>query len=176
MQKKNYKSNVKNPLCANGKSSSFEIAIMDEDKYRETYRSVNPLQCPFEKTLTSRRCVCDEMDKIHLADRECVGCKDKQSWQNCRDFLELLRNNAKFALKLTEIEGPLPHGKEIKVQNGSVLGLQKLFNPESESKPNISQLLNQTLDKYKLFENLPLDQLMQSIVNFKARATRKDKK
>ena len=147
---------------------------MDEDKYRETYRSVNPLQCPFEKTLNSRRCRCDQMDKIHIADRECVGCKDKQSWKNCQDFLELLRNNAKFALKLTDIEGPLPHGKEIKVQNGSVIGLQKLFNPES--KPNISQLLNQALDKYKLFENLPLDQLMQSIVNFKARATRKDKK
>ena len=149
---------------------------MDEDKYRETYRTVNPLQCPFEKTLNSRRCICEQMEKIHLADRECVGCKDKQSWQNCQDFLELLRSNAKFALKLTEMEEPLPHGKEIKVQNGSVIGLQKLLKLESESKPNISQLLNQALEKYQKFENLPLDQLMQSIVNFKARATRKDKK
>jgi len=149
---------------------------MDEDKYRETYRSVNPLQCPFEKTLNSRRCICDEMDKMHLADRECVGCKDKQSWQNCLDFLELLRSNAKFALKLTEMEEPLPHGKEIKVQNGSVIGLQKLLKPEIKSKPNISQLINQALEKYQKFENLPLDQLMQSIVHFKARATRKDKK
>ena len=158
-----------------GKVRLTKPAPMDEDKYRETYRSVNPLQCPFEKTLNSRRCVCDEMEKIHLADRECVGCKNKQTWQNCRDFLELLRGNAKFALKLTEVEEPLPHGKEIKVQNGSVIGLQKLFNPDSENKPNISQLLNKALERYQLFENLPLDQLMQSIVNFKARATRKDK-
>lgn len=149
---------------------------MDEDKYRETYRSVNPLQCPFEKTLNSRRCQCTKMERIHLADRECVGCTEKQAWQNCLDFLELLRNNAKFALKLTEIESPLPHGKEIKVQNGSIIGLQKLFNPESESKPDIYQLLNQALTIYQNFENLPLDQLMQSIVSFKARATRKDKK
>ena len=159
-----------------GKVNPYKIRTMDEDKYRETYRSIIPLQCPFEKTLNSRRCSCDQMEKTHLADRECVGCKNKQSWQNCRDFLELLRSNAKFALKLTEVEGPLPHGNEIKVQNGSVIGLQKLFNPESKNKPNISQLLNQALDKYQLFENLPLDQLMQSIVNFKARATRKDKK
>ncbi|MCK4865724.1 MAG: hypothetical protein KAT06_09930 [Gammaproteobacteria bacterium] len=149
---------------------------MDEDKYRETYHSVNPLQCPFEKTLNSRRCICNEMDKINLADRECVGCKNKESWQNCLDFLEILRSNAKFALKLTEVEEPLPHGKEIKVQNGGVIGLQKLFTPESEGKPNISQLINQALEKYQKFENLPLDQLMQSIVHFKARATRKDKK
>ena len=149
---------------------------MDEDKYRETYRSVNPLQCPFEKTLNSRRCVCDEMEKIHLADRECVGCKDKQAWQNCLDFIKLLRSNAKFALKLTEIEGQLPHGKEIKVQNGSIIGLQKLFNADNENKPNISLLLNQALNEYQTFESLPLDLLMQSIVNFKARATRKDKK
>ena len=149
---------------------------MDEDKYRETYRSVNPLQCPFEKTLNSRRCQCTKMEKLHLADRECVGCLDKTAWQNCLDFLQLLRINAKFALKLTEVDGPLPHGKEIKVQNGSVIGLQKLFNPDTDNKPDIYLLLNQALAKYKLFENLPLDLLMQSIVKFKARETRKDKK
>lgn len=149
---------------------------MDEDKYRETYRTVNPLQCPFEKTLNSRRCQCSKMEKIHLADRECVGCLNKEAWQNCRDFLELLRSNAKFALKLTEAEDPLPHGKEIKVQNGSIIGLDKLFNPENTDKPNIYRLLNHALAKYNKFENLPLDQLMQSIVNFKARETRKDKK
>jgi len=149
---------------------------MDEDKYRETYRSVNPLQCPFEKTLNSRRCQCLKMEKIHLADRECVGCVDKQAWVNCHDFLELLRKNALFALKLTELEGPLPHGKEIKVQNGSIIGLHKLFNKDEESRPDIYRLLEQALKEYKSFETLPLDQLMQSIVHFKARATRKDKK
>lgn len=150
---------------------------MDEDKYRETYRSVNPLQCPFEKTLNSRRCQCSQMERIHLADRECVGCKNKQAWQNCRNFLALLRENAKFALKLPEADGsPLPHGKEIKVQNGSIIGLHKLFNLAETDKPYINELLKQALTKYQTFDNLPLDQLMQSIVNFKARETRKDKK
>ncbi len=149
---------------------------MDEDKYRETYRTVNPLQCPFEKTLNSRRCQCSKMEKIHLADRECVGCLDKQAWQSCREFLEILRGKALFALKMTEIEGPLPHGKEIKVQNGSIIGLQKLFNSEEQNKPDVYLLLKQALAKYDQFKNLPHDQLMQSIVNFKARETRKDKK
>lgn len=149
---------------------------MDEDKYRETYRSVNPLQCPFEKTLNSRRCVCTKMEKIQLADRECVGCLEKQAWQNCLVFLQLIRSNAKFSLKMTEIDAPLPHGKEIKVQNGSIIGLQKIFKPESEEKPDIYKLLSQALSKYQEFNNLPFDILMQSIVNFKARETRKDKK
>ena len=149
---------------------------MDEDKYRETYRTVNPLQCPFEKTINSRRCLCSQMERIHLADRECVGCTEKQSWQNCIDFLKLIRSNVKFALKLTEVDGPLPHGKEIKVQNGSIIGLHKLFNSVSEDKPDIYLLINQALNEYPLFEKLPLDKLMQSIVHFKARETRKDKK
>lgn len=149
---------------------------MDEDKYRETYRSVNPLQCPFEKTLNSRRCKCSKMERIHLADRECVGCLNKQAWQNCHDFLDLLRVNAKFALKLTDIDGPLPHGKEIKVQTGSVIGLHKLFKQSKDSKPDVYQLLTNALADYTTFENLPLDQLMQSIVSFKARETRRDKK
>ena len=135
------------------------------------------MQCPFEKTLNSRRCVCTEMKRVHLADRECVTCKKKNAWQNCTDFLALLRVNAKFALKLTETDGgPLPHGKEIKVQNGSVLGLQKLLTPEDEGKPDVNLLLNLALDKYELFENIPLDQLMPSIVHFKARESRRDKK
>ena len=77
---------------------------------------------------------------------------------------------------MTEVDGPLPHGKEIKVQNGSIIGLDKLFNPKNKERPNIYQLLNLAMTKYEKFENLPLDQLMQSIVNFKARETRKDKK
>ncbi len=149
---------------------------MDEDKYRETYRTVNPLQCPFEKTLNSRRCQCKKMKKIHLADRECVGCLEKEAWKNCCDFLALLRKSAMFALKVTEVEGPLPHGKEIKIQNGSIIGLDKLFNPDNEDKPDIYKLLEQALSKYQTFDKLPLDQLMQSIVHFKARETRKDKK
>lgn len=149
---------------------------MDEDKYRETYRSVNPLQCPFEKTLNSRRCQCLMMERIHLADRECVGCTSKNAWETCHNFLKLLRPNAKFALKLTEVDGPLPHGKEIKVQNGSIIGLHKLFKLAEGSKPDIYSLLKQALDEYQNFGNLPLDKLMQSIVNFKARETRKDKK
>ena len=149
---------------------------MDEDKYRETYREVVPLQCPFEKTLNSRRCVCSKMKRVHLADRECVTCKEKTPWQTCFDFLALLRSNAKFALKLTEVDGPLPHGKEIKVQNGSIIGLQQMFTPADEGKPDIYLLLKQALEKYQLFENMPLDQLMPAIVHFKARESRRDKK
>ncbi len=148
---------------------------MDEDKYRETYRNVNPLQCPFEKTLNSRRCVCSKMERIHLADRECVGCQDKTAWQHCHAFLKLLRSNARFALKITDLEAPLPHGKEIKVQTGSIIGMQELFQLPG-NKPDIYRLLQAALDEYQQFENLPLDKLMPAIVHFKARQRRKDKK
>ena len=56
------------------------------------------------------------------------------------------------------------------------LMVQKLFKPESTEKPDIYALLNQALSEYEQFENLPFDKLMQSIVNFKARETRRDKK
>ena len=152
---------------------------MDEDKYKEAYRSVNPLQCPFEKTLNSRRCVCTKMERFHLADREGVACVDKRAWQNCLSFLEVLRKNAKFALKLTHVDGPLPHGKEIKVQNGSINGLQRLFYPETvpeKIKPDIYQLIQRALDEYVKIEDLPLNELMKSIVNFSARIPHKNKR
>lgn len=152
---------------------------MDEDKYKETYRTVNPLQCPFEKTLNSRRCICSKSERFNLADREGVACSEKKPWQNCIQFLEILRQNALFSLKLTHLDGPLPHGKEIKVQNGSIIGLQKLFYPDSDLsrvKPDIYQLIQRALDEYVEIENLPLNELMQSIVHFTARTSHKDKK
>jgi hypothetical protein len=152
---------------------------MDEDKYKETYRTVNPLQCPFEKTLNSRRCVCSKMERFYLADREGVACAAKQPWKNCSKFLEVLRKNAKFSLKLTHVDGPLPHGKEIKVQNGSIIGLQKLFYPNADvnsAKPDIYLLIQRAFDEYVEIENLPLNELMQSIVHFTARIPHKDKK
>ncbi len=149
---------------------------MDEDKYRETYRTVNPLQCPFEKTLNSRRCVCSKMERIHLADRECAGCHDKRAWQNCLDYLHLLRENARFALKITNLDEPLPHNKEMKVQSGSIFGLQELLQPESRDKPDIYQLLQLALEKYHSLEALPLNKLMPAIVHFEVRPKRRGKK
>lgn len=82
-----------------------------------------------------------------------------------------MREKAKFALKLTHIDGVLPHGKEIKVQNGSILALQQLLGAAAtqEEKPDIDHILVQTIATFKNFDALPYEKILPVIINFEAR-------
>ena len=151
---------------------------MEENEYRSTYRTINERRCIFEKGINSRRCSCQQMARFNLADREGVACNSETAHRHCQQFIELMRQNASFALQLTRVEGALPHAKEIKVQTGGLLGLQKLLVPElaeSEKVEDIAGLLQQALEKYHHFSELPFTEIIKSIVSFEGRSRRPKK-
>jgi len=100
---------------------------MDEKHYKETYSSINPTRCVFEKAINSRICNCSKSQRFNLADREGVACTSKSYLSRCDNFLSQLHNNARFALQRLELN-QLGHAQEIKIQNGGLLGLQREFN------------------------------------------------
>ncbi len=148
---------------------------MEEDEYRSTYHSINERRCIFEKSINSRRSTCEHGRRFNLADREGVACSSEAGNERCKLFLDMMRNNAAFALQQIHIDGPLPHAKEIKVQTGGLLGLQQLLHPEQEDTErvnNIAGLLRETLERYTKFENAPFSELVKSIVRFQGRQKR----
>lgn len=97
---------------------------MDENEYRITYHSLNTVRCVFEKSILTQHCGCRFHERFNLAEREGIRCQQQQSQQNCATFLDQCRQQARFALHLTEIVGNLlPHSKEVQVQKGALLGL-----------------------------------------------------
>ena len=144
---------------------------MEEDQYRQTYRSINPLQCPYEKAINSRMTTCARMERFCLADREGVACTLASANERCKHFLNILRPSAKFALHLTHVDGPLPHSKEIKVQIGGIKGIASLLNQADEN--NIDQLLSAAQQQYGSLEQLPYDQILKVLVHFEARKKRR---
>lgn len=97
---------------------------MDEYQFRNTYHSVNPLRCPFEKSILTQHCGCRFHERFNLAEREGIRCTRHQAQSGCTTFLNLCRRHARFALHLPEIVGNLlPHNKEARVQKGALLGL-----------------------------------------------------
>ncbi len=105
-----------------------------------------------------------------------IKYKNSESKEKCNLFLTTLREQARFSLKQTKIDGPLPHKKEIKIQVGGLLGLQRLI--EQTDDKNISDiiaLLKNTTSKYKSIENFPYDDIIQSIVNFEIRSKHKSR-
>lgn len=148
---------------------------MEENEYRSTYSSINPLKCGFEKAINSRRCQCSLAERFNLADREGVRCTVELAQKRCASLLSIMRERAIFAMRLTKIDGPLPHGKEIKVQVGGLLGLQKqlaLAAANQDGITDIQLLLNQAIEHYGTIETFPFSEIVQDIVKFEARNRR----
>ena len=151
---------------------------MDEQEYKKIYSEINNLRCVFEKALCSLGCSCSKSQQFRLADRLGYGCESPAAQQQCATFIEHLRKQSRFVFKLNEITGPLPHNKEIRVQNGGMLGLQKLVqgDTDDETVQDIYALMQFVVKEYGDINKLPYDLLMQSVMAYKARPKRRSGK
>ena len=146
---------------------------MDEDNYRQIYQRINTAPCAFEKGILSLKCKCDYQHLFRLADRHGVGCTDAVMQQNCCNFLNYLRKQTRFVFKM-DIDGPLPHNREIKVQNGGMQGMQQLLNKTPEDNiANISGLMKKSIEAYGSIENIPFNLVMPSVTAYQARVRRR---
>ena len=101
-----------------------------------------------------------------------MACLSADAQQRCEQLLPLLRKKAAFALKLTDTDANLPFGKEIKVQCGSMLGLQQELeaNPIQESTvEDIYNLIDQAEAFYISFKKFPFNEMVRTISHFKVR-------
>ena len=152
---------------------------MEENEYRETYQNYNEQRCLFEKSILSRKTMCEHAHRFCLADREGVACKNLSAFKQCKSLLNQLRNNARFALKQTNVNEPLPHAKEVKIQTGGLLGLRSILdgeNAQEQSIENIFALIQQAITKYGELDSLPYDEITRQIVQFKGKTRSRSKK
>lgn len=148
---------------------------MEEREYREIYSAINERRCPYEKAINSRRCNCSQSRRFNLANREGVACKSEAGNLLCNDLLNIMRQKARFSLHVTHATSPLPHAKEIKVQVGGLLGLQKLVYPQAADASTVGDiygLTNTALGHYVSLSELPFAEIVQSIVIFEGREKR----
>ena len=153
---------------------------MEENEYRSVYNERTTIRCVFEKALTNHKAACSLSDHFCLADREGYACKDQESSSKCREILDKLRENSRFVLKLREIDGPLPHNMEIRVQAGGLMGVAKLLDHLPVQLPaetqlaasDINTLVQAVIAQYGSLDALPYDEIVQSIVQFQGRKRR----
>lgn len=151
---------------------------MEEGEYKSTYNELVSVRCVFEKALTNHQAKCPLSKHFCLADREGYSCKDKESSVKCDEFLAKLREKSIFVLKLHDIEGPLPHNKEIRVQAGGVTGVAKsigMMNDDQGGQSAVSDIygvLCNAVEKFGSLDDLPYSEIIQSVKQFKGRTRR----
>ena len=152
--------------------------MVEEDEYRSTYQNINQRRCVFEKAILTRRCSCLCSARFYLADREGIACESATAHERCRCLITLLRENARFALKITVLDGELPHAKEIKVQNGGLLGLQRVLHPAlgSDKVNDVAGLTALGEKTYGALEQIPYQEIVKSITEFVGRRRRRSKR
>ncbi len=148
-------------------------ADMDEHRFRQTYHAVNPLPCPFEKAILTRRFGCRLLQKYNIAEREAIGCTRPGTQQRCTRYIGTLREAARFALGSSKASAARTHGKEIRIQCGGLQGLQTLLDAASAT--DIDTLLETACRQYGSVDALPLDRIMPGIAHYQLRKRAKRK-
>ncbi len=167
---------------------------MDESAFRHARAAMTPQPCAFEKAMLAAACACSLAVRRNIAERESVACASPAAREECAELCVLLRQKSAFALKLAQVQGPLPHAKEMKVECGGLLGVQQaaaaavpacadaraprqqgLRADVAEEFPSIADvhgLVQACAEKFGGLANLPYSAIVQSVVAFQIRRRR----
>lgn len=146
--------------------------MLNESAYKATYVEKVRLSCPFEKAILSRCADCGQARKFNIAEREAVACEAAVARENCLTLHGLLHQNASFVLKLTRPGEPLAHAKEIKVQCGGLLGVQRLFDQGASLVENIHALALEVQRCFGSMQDVPYQGVVKEIGAYEGRRRR----
>jgi hypothetical protein len=145
---------------------------MDEEQFRQIHTAIIQHPCPFAKGILTQRCHCKQAKKIFIAERESVHCQNVMAQKICQMVFIQLNEKARFALKIVEMNQPLPHAKQMKLTCGALLALQQLLSSELEAGNNvfdIHELLTKALQYYGDLSQLPWSELVRAIGEYQVR-------
>lgn len=148
---------------------------MDQDAYHKTYNEINERFCLYEKAILADHCRCVQASRFYLAERVGVHCRMDEGQQRCGAFLKLLRDHARFTLKLTRGNDALPHAKALRLQVGGLKGLHQSLHQEQlppDQIDDIFQLLQQAEEIHEQLERLPFQEIIKQVAAFKGRNRR----
>lgn len=141
---------------------------MDEQSFHVTRRQLNPLPCVFEKALLCQAAVCEAAQKLSLAEREMIACREPLGRAACGELLTLLRKNSAFALKLKDTERVLPHAMMMKIQCGGLTGLKDLLDADAHA-PDVLKLVRRAQAEFASLDTLPFSRIVQGVAHWQIR-------
>jgi hypothetical protein len=144
---------------------------MDETSYHATRQQINPLPCVFEKALLCQAAACEAAQRLSLAEREMVACREPLARTACGQLLTLLRANSAFALKIRDAQRILPHAMMMKVQCGGLLGLKDLLDPAAHA-PDVMKLVRLAQAEFGALDQLPFSRIVQGVAHWQIRRRR----
>ena len=133
---------------------------MDESAFREMLSGI-VAPCPFERSILRGCAACAQSEKMQVAERELVKCRNTASHSRCSELYAHLRRSFSFALGTLRVDTPLPHGQEMRVQCGGLKGLQDTLSGSAEVE-NVDELLEYALRRWGELEDIPYSDVVHA--------------
>lgn len=134
-------------------------------------------RCVLEKSLLTATARCRHGRSFELGERLGYECQSSACVEQCRDWLDQLREHSRFIFKRGADAGqPLTNHQEIRLQCGGILGLSRLAGGGDGTVSDVSSLLNAMIREYGTLEAIPLQAIVASIAGYDPRPHRKRRK
>ncbi len=101
-----------------------------------------------------------------------MHCRSDSAQTQCVEWLELVRVNARFALKSDQERRALPHAKAMRVQMGGLRGLHRALDPDADPPqpiPDVHALLNRAREAFNSLDLMPFGEVIREVAAYQGR-------
>lgn len=108
--------------------------------------------CVFAKALLARAAVCERVRRRALAEREILECTSPVARTNCATLAALMRERARFALRLPPPGQPLIHMHALRLQCGGLAALRQALDGDER---DVHRMVGQAQARHGSLAELP---------------------
>ena len=137
---------------------------------------MSELICPFGVPVVKNDFGCKNAKEIVRRGGAEIACELSEAHRICYALHQRVKISALQAMALEDDLSTLPHNVLVKIQYGGLLGLQALIADvarQGDRIDDISSLISAAMEKFHSENNIPLDSINKTIMDYKTRRRRK---
>ena len=129
--------------------------------------------CPFGSTLVTETCHCVHAEQVVRRGGAEIVCQAEAAYVRCTELFQHLKSVALPEFEVEDDPTTMPHSVLQKIQFGGLIGLQQLITGQvTGTVADIADLLDALESKYGTLEELPYNDLVSSITEYKLKRRR----
>jgi hypothetical protein len=118
----------------------------------------------FARALLSRSAVCELAQRRAIAERVLVECPSPVARTNCGTLAALLRERARFALRLPSAGRPLIHAQALRLECGGATALQQVMGSADR---DIHRMIGMAQQMHGSLSDLPWTAIVAALAAWK---------
>jgi hypothetical protein len=122
--------------------------------------------CVFGKALLARAVVCECCARRTLGERDVIDCTLPVARTNCSTLAALLRERARFVLRLPGAGQPIMHIQALRLQCGGLLAMQQVLEAQE---PDVHRMVAAAHERFGSLTELPWEALVSGLATWQAR-------